>query len=73
MATRTAHVTGSYGCAIDGPGFEHERQVVDGRQHEQEAVEAVEHAAVALDDRAEVLDVEVALEHALGEVAERRA
>ena len=55
-----------------GPGFEHQRQVVDRGQREQEAVEAVEHAAVALDDRAEVLGVEVALEHALDEVAERR-
>ena len=48
------------------------RQVVHGREREQEAVEAVEHAAVALDDRTEVLDVEIALEHALDEVADRR-
>ena len=33
--------------------------------------EAVEYPAVTLDDRSEVLHVEVALEHALGEVTDR--
>src|SRR3954451_12355141 len=46
------------------------QQVVDRREGEEEAVEAVEQATVTADQRAEVLDVEVALEHALGEVAE---
>ena len=46
--------------------------VVHRWQDEEVVVEAIEDTAVALDDRAEVLDVEVALEHALGEVAEWR-
>ena len=47
-------------------------EVVDGRQAEQDGVEAVEDPAVAGQERAEVLDAEVALEHRLAEVAERR-
>ena len=54
-----------------GPGLEPQRHVVRHGQDEQEGVEAVEHAAVPAHQGAEVLHVEVALEHALGEVAER--
>ena len=45
--------------------------VVGGRQDEEHAVEAVEHAAVPGQDRAHVLEAEVALEQRLGQVAER--
>ena len=38
------------GTLLGDPGFEHLQQVVDRGQGEQEAVEAVEHAAVARDD-----------------------
>ena len=41
------------------------------RQHEQEGVEAVEHATVARQDRSHVLDAEVALDDRLAEVADR--
>src|SRR3954466_13173752 len=47
-------------------------QVVDRGEAEEDRVEAVEHAAVTGQDRAEVLETEVALEHRLHEVAERR-
>ena len=46
-------------------------QVVDRGQAEQHRVEAVEHTAVTGEERAEVLEAEVALEHRLHEVAER--
>src|SRR3954467_13774517 len=45
-------------------------EVVRGRQDEEEAVEAVEHPAVAGEDRAHVLDADVALDERLGQVAE---
>src|SRR3954447_2122972 len=66
MATRMIG-TALLGC----PGFEQLQEVVHGRQAEQETVEPIEHTAVAADDRAEVLDVEIALEHALRQIAER--
>ena len=50
---------------------ERDDQVVDGGQAEQHRVEAVEHAAVPGQERAEVLEPEVALEHRLAQVAER--
>src|SRR5262249_24230038 len=46
-------------------------QVEDGGQAEQHRVEAVEHAAVPGQQRAQVLEPEVALQHRLAEVTER--
>src|SRR6056297_78868 len=54
------------------PRLDHQHQVVHRRKSEEEPVEAIEDAAVTADDRTEVLHVEVALEHALGEIPERR-
>ena len=48
-----------------------QREVVGRRQGEEDRVEAVEEPAVAGQERAEVLEAEVALHHRLGEVAER--
>src|SRR5687767_11071953 len=47
-------------------------EVEDRGQAEEDRVEAVEDATVAREDGAEVLDAEVALDHRLAEVAERR-
>src|SRR5581483_11194017 len=47
------------------------QQVIRGRCHEQEAVDAVEYPAVAGKHAAHVLHAEVALHHRLAQVAER--
>src|SRR5688572_13863631 len=52
--------------------LEYAAEVVDGREAEEEGVEAVEQAAVARQDGAHVLHPEVALQHGLAQVAERR-
>src|SRR5215831_20915228 len=49
-----------------------QRDVVRGGQGEDEGVESVHDPAVARQDRSEVLDTEVALDHRLDEVADRR-
>src|SRR5262245_7489637 len=67
IATRTVTTR-----ALLGPRLERQRDVVGDGQHEQEPVEAIEHTAAPAQQGAEVLPAEVALEHALGEVAERR-
>ena len=64
-----AHVSG--GCRRPSDDAAGENQVVDGGEAEQHRVEAVEHAAVTRQQRAEVLEPEVALEHRLAEVTER--
>src|SRR3546814_19757673 len=46
------------------------REEPDGGEHEEQGVEAVEEAAVAGEDRAHVLDAEVALHEGLAEVAD---
>ena len=72
-STRLEQASGAQFHQLFGdPRLQNLQEVVHRRKAEQEAVEAIEHAAVTLDDRAEVLDVEVALEHALGQVADRR-
>src|SRR5206468_653530 len=43
--------------------LEQAHQVVDGREHEEDGVEAVEHASVPGKEPAEVLHSEVALQH----------
>src|SRR5262249_20769816 len=54
------------------PGLDEQGGVVRGRQGEEHPVEAVEDATVARKKRPEVLHVEVALEHRLGEITDRR-
>src|SRR3954471_8586720 len=53
--------------------LELEREVIGDRQAEEQRVEAVEDAAVARQQRPEVLDPEVALEHRLAQVADECA
>src|SRR5690606_40481455 len=48
-----------------------QKEHVSGRDGEQEAVDAVEHAPVAGKHRAHVLDAEGALDHRLGQVPQR--
>src|SRR5262249_25854181 len=53
--------------------FQGHREVVGDRKAEEEAVETVEHATVTGQQRAEVLQPEVALDHRLTQVSEERA
>src|SRR6478609_4423629 len=78
-ATRTADMKRAYRSSPpetprgDRSGGEAEdpRDVVRDREHEEHAVEPIEHATVLREDRAHVLQPEITLEQRLGQIAQR--